>query len=160
MPDGFTEDPVISLPRACLRSGTGNRTALDVLVQGIERAGLRPGYDVGIAIDIAATQFQQEDGAYRLAAEDRELTSTALVEELAAWCAGYPIVSLEDAPGRGRLGRVVTDQQAARRPVAAGGRPLRHRPGPARPRRHPESRERRTGQAQPDRRAGRRPHRR
>jgi enolase len=74
-----------------------NRTALDVLVQGIERAGLRPGDDVGVAIDIAATQFQQEDGSYRLAAEDRELTSAALVEELADWCAGYPIVSLEDA---------------------------------------------------------------
>lgn len=74
-----------------------NRTALEVLVQGIERAGLRPGDDVGIAIDIAATQFQREDGSYRLAAEDRELTSAALVEELADWCAGYPIVSLEDA---------------------------------------------------------------
>ncbi|WP_299532017.1 phosphopyruvate hydratase [uncultured Streptomyces sp.] len=74
-----------------------NRTALDVLVQGIERAGLRPGDDVGIAIDIAATQFQREDGSYRLAAEDRELTSAALVEELADWCAHYPIVSLEDA---------------------------------------------------------------
>lgn len=74
-----------------------NRTALDLLVQGIERAGLRPGDDVGIAIDIAATQFQQKDGSYRLAAEDRELTSAALVEELAEWCARYPIVSLEDA---------------------------------------------------------------
>nr|WP_257101548.1 phosphopyruvate hydratase [Streptomyces sp. alain-838] len=74
-----------------------NRTALDVLVQGIERAGLRPGDDIGIAIDIAATQFQQEDGDYRLAAENRQLTSASLVEELADWCAAYPIVSLEDA---------------------------------------------------------------
>ncbi|MHC5264323.1 phosphopyruvate hydratase [Streptomyces sp. UC4497] len=74
-----------------------NRTALEVLVQGVERAGLRPGDDIGIAIDIAATQFQQADGGYRLAAEDRELTSAALVEELADWCACYPIVSLEDA---------------------------------------------------------------
>jgi enolase len=74
-----------------------NRSALDVLVAGIDRAGLRPGDDVGIAIDVAATQFLREDGWYVLAAEDRELTSAELVEELAAWCAAYPIVSLEDA---------------------------------------------------------------
>lgn len=76
-----------------------NRTALDVLIEGVERAGLRPGHDIGIAIDIAATQFQQADGGYRLAAEDRELTPDELVEELADWCAHYPIVSLEDALG-------------------------------------------------------------
>ncbi|SOD98033.1 phosphopyruvate hydratase [Blastococcus haudaquaticus] len=74
-----------------------NRSALDVLVAGIERAGLRPGDDVGIAIDVAATQFVRDDGRYVLATEDRELTADDLVEELAAWCAAYPIVSLEDA---------------------------------------------------------------
>jgi enolase len=74
-----------------------NRAALDVLVAGIARAGLRPGDDVGIAIDVAATQFVRDDGRYVLAAEDRELTPAELVEELAAWCAAYPIVSLEDA---------------------------------------------------------------
>ena len=74
-----------------------NRSALDVLVAGIERAGLRPGDDVGIAIDVAATQFLRADGRYVLTAEDRELASAELVEELAAWCAAYPIVSLEDA---------------------------------------------------------------
>jgi enolase len=74
-----------------------NRSALDVLVAGIERAGLRPGDDVGIAIDVAATQFVRADGRYVLAAEDRDLSSAELVEELADWCAAYPIVSLEDA---------------------------------------------------------------
>jgi enolase len=74
-----------------------NRSALDVLVAGIERAGLRPGDEVGIAIDVAATQFLRDDGRYVLAAEGRELTSDELVEELADWCAAYPIVSLEDA---------------------------------------------------------------
>lgn len=74
-----------------------NRSALDVLVAGIGRAGLRPGEDVGIAIDVAATQFVRDDGRYVLAAEDRELSAAELVEELADWCAAYPIVSLEDA---------------------------------------------------------------
>ena len=74
-----------------------NRSALDVLVAGIERAGLRPGDDVGIAIDVAATQFVRDHGCYVLATEDRELASEDLVAELAAWCAAYPIVSLEDA---------------------------------------------------------------
>jgi enolase len=75
-----------------------NRSALDVLVAGIERAGLRPGADVGIAVDVAATQFLRGD-RYVLAAEDRELTADELVDELAGWCAAYPIVSLEDALG-------------------------------------------------------------
>ncbi|SHN46748.1 phosphopyruvate hydratase [Cryptosporangium aurantiacum] len=74
-----------------------NRAALDVLVAGIERAGLRPGDDIGIAIDVAATQFARADGRYVLAAENRELTADGLIDELADWCASYPIVSLEDA---------------------------------------------------------------
>ncbi|MEV5831591.1 phosphopyruvate hydratase [Spirillospora sp. NPDC052242] len=73
-----------------------NRTALDVLVAGIERAGLRSGEDVGMAIDVAATQFVRADGRYVLTAEDRVLDSAELVEELVAWCEEYPIVSLED----------------------------------------------------------------
>ncbi len=73
-----------------------NRSALDILVAGTERAGLRPGVDIGIAIDIAASQFVRADGRYVLAAESRELSADDLVDELAAWCARYPIVSLED----------------------------------------------------------------
>ncbi|MCK9878868.1 phosphopyruvate hydratase [Frankia sp. Ag45/Mut15] len=73
-----------------------NRSALDILVAGTERAGLRPGADVGIAIDIAATQFVRADGRYVLAAESRELTAGELVDELVDWCASYPILSLED----------------------------------------------------------------
>ncbi|MFI0350053.1 phosphopyruvate hydratase [Actinomadura sp. 9N407] len=78
-----------------------NRRALELLCQGVERAGLRldtgGGDGVGIAIDVAATQFLDKNGRYVLAAEQRRLTSAELVEELAQWCARYPIVSLEDA---------------------------------------------------------------
>jgi enolase 1/2/3 len=74
-----------------------NRSALDVLVAGIERGGLQPGADVGIAVDVAATQFVTDDGRYALAAENRVLDAAGLVEELVAWCGRYPIVSIEDA---------------------------------------------------------------
>lgn len=73
----------------------GNRAALDVVADGIERAGFEPGVDVGIAVDIAATQLF--DGAgYRLRSEGRTVTKDRWIEELTDWCAAYPIVSLED----------------------------------------------------------------
>ncbi|WP_313816002.1 phosphopyruvate hydratase [Citricoccus sp.] len=75
-----------------------NREALELVVAGVEHAGLQPGQDVGIAIDVAATQFVTDGGDYILAAEgQRRLRPDELVEELASWCAEYPIVSLEDA---------------------------------------------------------------
>jgi enolase len=75
-----------------------NRSALDVLVAGIERAGLQPGAEVGIAVDVAATQFATGEGQYTLAAEGgRVLDAAGLVDELASWCERYPIVSIEDA---------------------------------------------------------------
>ena len=74
-----------------------NRSALDLIVAGTERAGLRPGDDIGIAVDVAATQFVRTDGRYYLATEDRLLDAAELVDQLSQWCDHYPIVSLEDA---------------------------------------------------------------
>jgi len=64
-------------------------------MEAIERAQLVPGDDVGIAIDVAASQFHTSD-RYRLAADGVELTTEALVELLVGWCGRYPIVSVED----------------------------------------------------------------
>lgn len=72
-----------------------NEEALDRAVQAIERAGYRPGEDVAIALDVAASQFES-GGIYRLAADRRAMDSGELVEHLVAWCGTYPIVSLED----------------------------------------------------------------
>ncbi|WP_406423667.1 phosphopyruvate hydratase [Streptomyces sp. NBC_00873] len=72
-----------------------NRAALGLLTDAIEAAGLTPGTQVAIAVDIAATQFFR-DGRYRLACEERELTAEGLVAEIADWCSRYPIVSIED----------------------------------------------------------------
>ncbi|MGW5515077.1 phosphopyruvate hydratase [Nocardia africana] len=74
-----------------------NRSALELLAAGIERAGLRLGTDAAIAIDVAATEFHNaQRGSYELASENRHLTSEELVEELRSWCAEFPIVSIED----------------------------------------------------------------
>jgi enolase 1/2/3 len=72
-----------------------NAEALDTLVEAIERAALVPGEEVGIAIDVAASQFR-DGGRYRLAADGVELETPALVELLTDWCRRYPIMSVED----------------------------------------------------------------
>ena len=74
---------------------TANEEGLELLTRAIEDAGFRPGADIGIALDVAATSFYA-DGAYRLALEGRELTTLEMIELLQAWVAAYPIVSLED----------------------------------------------------------------
>ncbi len=74
---------------------TANEEGLELLTRAIEQAGFRPGTDIGIALDVAATSFHV-DGGYRLALEGKTLTSLELVELLERWVAAYPIVSLED----------------------------------------------------------------
>jgi enolase len=72
-----------------------NEEALVELVGAIADAGLEPGVDVGIALDIAATQLYRA-GRYHLALENRSLTSPELHALLAGWLTRYPIVSIED----------------------------------------------------------------
>jgi len=72
-----------------------NEEALDLLVRAIERAGFTSGEQVAIALDVAASSFGR-NGRYRLALEDRELDSDALIELIGGWIARYPIVSVED----------------------------------------------------------------
>ena len=72
-----------------------NESALAVLVQAIERAGFRPGEDVFISLDIAASEFGRH-GRYRMALDQSELGTDALIERLADWGRTYPILSIED----------------------------------------------------------------
>jgi enolase len=72
-----------------------NEAALQLLVEAIDRAGYTPGSDIALALDCAATEFHRE-GAYRLEAEHRALTSKEFADVLATWCDKYPIVSIED----------------------------------------------------------------
>jgi len=74
-----------------------NADAIEAVIQGIERAGLRPGTDVAIALDVAANQLRQDErGIYVLPREHRELTSEQMAELVVGWCDAYPIVSVED----------------------------------------------------------------
>ena len=72
-----------------------NEEALATLVRAIERAGYRPGADVAIALDIAASEFGS-DGVYRLGLEQRALDRDAMAAMLLGWLDRYPIVSIED----------------------------------------------------------------
>jgi enolase len=73
-----------------------NEEALDVIMQAIEKAGYRPGEEVALALDPAASSFCQ-DGKYVMSAEKKpEKTSEEMVEFYTHLVAHYPIVSLED----------------------------------------------------------------
>jgi enolase len=73
----------------------GNRDAVEVIVRAIERAGYRPGEQVAIALDVAASEFF-ESGRYELARERRTLSGAELVDLYGRLCADYPIISIED----------------------------------------------------------------
>jgi len=72
-----------------------NEAALELLVTGIEAAGLRPGEDVFIALDPATSEVH-EGGAYVLEHEGRTLSPAEMVDYWAGICERYPVVSLED----------------------------------------------------------------
>ncbi|BBU32353.1 enolase (plasmid) [Burkholderia sp. THE68] len=74
---------------------SSNEVALDVLVASIEAAGFVPGADVGIALDIAASEFGK-DGQYTLGLDKARLDTDAMIEKLLTWIERYPIVSIED----------------------------------------------------------------
>jgi len=73
-----------------------NEAALEALMTAIERAGYKPGEQIGIAIDAAATELLTADGRYTLEREARTLESGELIDLWAGWCAKFPIISLED----------------------------------------------------------------
>jgi enolase len=72
-----------------------NAQAIEVILEAIEKAGLRPGEDVWIAIDPASSEIY-EGGKYHLARENRVLTNDEMVAFYADWVSKYPIISIED----------------------------------------------------------------
>ncbi len=77
-----------------------NEAALSLIMEAIEAAGYEPGKQVAIALDCAASEFF-ENGAYRLASEDKSLDSEQFAEYLAALVDRYPIISIEDGMAEG-----------------------------------------------------------
>ncbi|MBQ2888597.1 MAG: phosphopyruvate hydratase [Firmicutes bacterium] len=72
-----------------------NEEALQVIVAAIERAGYKPGVDVKLALDVAASEMF-EDGKYNLAGEGKVMTSAEMIEYYAELLEKYPIISIED----------------------------------------------------------------
>lgn len=72
-----------------------NEAAIDVIVEAIKAAGYKPGEDIHIALDPAASEFFH-DGKYDLASENRQLTPEEMVAYYADLVEKYPIISIED----------------------------------------------------------------
>ena len=73
-----------------------NEEPLQVIMKAIELAGYKPGEQVALALDVAASELINDKGLYVLKSENREITSEELVKYYADLCAKYPIVSIED----------------------------------------------------------------
>jgi len=72
-----------------------NESAIEVILEAIEKAGFRAGSDIYLALDPASSEFYR-DGAYHLDSEDKVLDSAGFGDYLARWADQYPIVSIED----------------------------------------------------------------
>jgi enolase len=72
-----------------------NREALELIVAAIETAGYKPGVDMFLGMDPAASEFYQDD-TYVLAREGRTLTSSEMVDLYEQWLNEYPIITIED----------------------------------------------------------------
>lgn len=71
-----------------------NKQALDLLMQAIQQAGYKPGEQISLALDVAASEFYT-DGKYTW--EGQQISASELGDIYASWCEEYPLVSIEDA---------------------------------------------------------------
>ncbi|MBB1492431.1 phosphopyruvate hydratase [Paracoccus sp. MC1854] len=74
---------------------SSTRDALDFILRSIEKAGYKPGDDIMLALDCASTEYFK-GGRYEMVGEGKSFTSAENVDWLAALCADYPILSIED----------------------------------------------------------------
>lgn len=74
---------------------SANSEAFDLILEAVEMAGYKPGEQIMLAMDAAASEFY-EDGKYHLKTENKVLSGPEMVDFLANWCDKYPIISIED----------------------------------------------------------------
>ena len=93
----------------------GTRAALDFVMAAVEKAGFKPGDNVMLALDAAATEFFK-DGAYHLHGEGLTLTPAQMSDYWASLCADYPILSIEDGMSEDDMDgwKIFTDQLGGR----------------------------------------------
>ncbi len=75
----------------------GNEQAIELILKAIETAGFKPGDQVTLALDCAASEFYEKDKGYLIDGKDKApLDAGAMVERYKEWCNKYPITSIED----------------------------------------------------------------
>lgn len=94
--DGMGESTAVGDEGGFAPNLKSNEEPIQVIMQAIEKAGYKPGEQIAIALDIAASELVNEAGKYVLKSENRELTSSELTAYYADMVAKYPIVSIED----------------------------------------------------------------
>ncbi len=72
-----------------------HEAAIQMILQAIEKAGYRPGEQIALGLDCAASEFHKE-GRYMLDGEGLQLSAEEWTAMLAGWCDKYPIISIED----------------------------------------------------------------
>ena len=77
-----------------------NEAAIQLIMTAIENAGYKPGKDIGIGLDAAASEFYQ-NGKYILKSEDKKLTAADMIDYYEELIHRYPIVSIEDGLAEG-----------------------------------------------------------
>jgi enolase len=72
-----------------------NESALEIIIEAVERAGYKPGEDICLGLDVASTEFH-ENGIYNLVSEDRQFDANGFCDYLDDLVCRYPIISVED----------------------------------------------------------------
>ncbi len=75
-----------------------HEAAIQMILEAIEKAGYKPGEQIAIGLDCAASEFHKE-GKYHLEGEGLTLSAAEWTDILATWCSKYPIISIEDGMG-------------------------------------------------------------
>lgn len=77
-----------------------NEGAIQVIIEAIEKAGYKPGKDIALALDVAATELYDGksagQGKYNLKIENKSLTSDQMIDMYEGWIKKYPVISIED----------------------------------------------------------------
>jgi enolase len=75
-----------------------HEAAIQMILEAVEKAGYKPGEQIAIGLDCAASEFHKE-GKYHLDGEGLVLSAAEWTDILASWCDKYPIISIEDGMG-------------------------------------------------------------
>lgn len=94
--DGMGESTAVGDEGGFAPNLKSNEEPIQVIMEAIEKAGYKPGEQIAIALDVAASELINDEGLYELKSENRKITSAELTAYYADMCEKYPIVSIED----------------------------------------------------------------